>query len=87
MAYSTATPPSKLIDNLGGTGAIWSYRSTDAIATVRGANYITNAADLGMKAGDFVLSAETDQTAPMLGSISVVGTVTASGATLYALTA
>ncbi len=40
-----------------------------------------------MKAGDFVLSYESDQTAPALGSISVVGTVTSSGATVYALTA
>lgn len=86
MAYSTSTPPSKLADQMMGNGALWSYRSVDPVATVRGALYITNALDLGMKAGDFVLSAETDQLAPMLGSISVVGTVVAAGATLYALT-
>jgi hypothetical protein len=85
MAYSTATPPNKLMDAVGGNGAIWSYRSTDAVATVRGANYITNAVDLGMKTGDIVFSAETDQ-APVLGSVSVVGAVAAAGATLYALT-
>lgn len=86
MAYSTSLPPTKLVDNVGGFSAIWGYRSIDPIATVRGALYITNALDLGMKAGDIVLSAETDQLAPMLGSISVVGTVVAAGATLYALT-
>lgn len=87
MAYSTATPPFKLADGVGGFGAIWGYRSADPIATVRGATYITNAVDLGMKAGDIVFSAETDQSAPMLASVSVVGTVAAAGATLYALTA
>lgn len=88
MAYSTSLPPCLLVARIGGSApAIWSYQSIDAIAAVRGATYITNAQDLGMKVGDIVFSYENDQTAPGLASVSVVGTVTSSGATLYALTA
>jgi hypothetical protein len=88
MAYSATTPPALLVARVGGAApALWSYRSVDPIATVRGANYVTDGLDLGMKAGDIVFSYETDQTAPALASVSVVGTVTSSGATLYALTA
>lgn len=88
MAYSTSLPPALLVQRVGGSApAIWSYSSVDPVATVRGATYITNALDLGMKAGDIVFSYETDQSAPALASVSVVGTVTSSGATLYALTA
>jgi hypothetical protein len=88
MAYSATLPPCLLVARIGGSApAIWSYSSVDPVATVRGATYITNAVDLGMKAGDIVFSYENDQTAPALASVSVVGTVTSSGATLYALTA
>lgn len=88
MAYSTSSPPALLVSRVGGSApAIWSYSSVDPVATVRGATYITNALDLGMKAGDIVFSYESDQTAPALASVSVVGTVTSSGATLFALTA
>jgi hypothetical protein len=88
MAYSTSLPPFLMVGSMGGLAPnIWSYASIDPIATVRGATYITNAVDLGMKVGDIVFSYENDQTAPALASVSVVGTVTSSGATLYALTA
>lgn len=88
MAYSISLPPCLLVSRVGGSApAIWSYSSVDAVAVVRGATYMTNAVDLGMKAGDIVFSYESDQTAPALASVSVVGTVTASGATLFALTA
>jgi hypothetical protein len=86
--YSTSTPPVLLVGRLSGAAPnIWSYSSVDAVATVRGANYITNAQDLGMKDGDIVFSYESDQTAPALASVSVVGEVSSDGATLYALTA
>lgn len=88
MAYSTSLPPALLVARVGGVApALWSYSSVDPVATVRGATYITNGLDLGMKAGDIVFSYENDQTAPALASVSVVGTVVAAGATLYALTA
>jgi hypothetical protein len=86
--YSTSTPPALMCARVGGAApAIWSYRSVDAVATVRGANYITNAQDLGMKDGDIVFSYESDQVGPALASVSVVGEVSSDGATLYALTA
>lgn len=59
MAYSTSNPPRLLVPQFTGAGSIWAYRSTDPIATVDGANYFTNAAALGMKAGDMVLVMDT----------------------------
>lgn len=60
MAYSTSNPPSLMIQEVGGGRRIWSYRSTDAAATVDGANYITNGGSLGMKVGDLVFVTDTD---------------------------
>lgn len=60
MAYSTANPPTLMTSNIGGTGAIWKYVSTDAAAVVTVAGYITDAADLGMKVGDFVIALDSD---------------------------
>lgn len=83
MAYSVLTPPVKLVSPMAGAPGIWSYSSTDAVATVRGANYFTNALDLGMKPGDAVWSFNSSGN---LGSWSVVQTVTAAGATMAATT-
>lgn len=85
MAYSTSAPPAKLVDSVGGTGAIWSYRSIDNAATVRGAGYFTNGSDLGMKGGDIVFHCDTDGSNAT--SVSCVTSVTAGGAaTAAALT-
>lgn len=55
MAYSTSNPPSLVTQNVGNTApAVWTYQTTDAIATVTGAGYFTNGGALGMKVGDLV---------------------------------
>lgn len=57
MAYT----PSELrllvptMDNGNGTPQIWSLQGDDAVTTVRGANFITDAAKRGMKKGDLVM--------------------------------
>jgi hypothetical protein len=60
MAYSVLTPPYRVGGSLDGKFNIWVYRSTDAAATVDGANYITNGGSLGMKVGDVVYVTDTD---------------------------
>lgn len=77
MAYSTSNPPRLITGQFTGAGSLWAYRSTDPIATVDGAGYITNAYDLGMKAGDLVI---VQDTALSIISMSQVMTVTTSSA-------
>lgn len=61
MAYSTSNPPRLLCGAFDGLApSIWTYRSTDAAATVDAANYITNGGSLGMKVGDLVYVVDTD---------------------------
>lgn len=59
MAYSTSNPPRLETQPIAGV-RIWQYVSTDAIATVRAAGYITNAKDLGMKVQDLVRVIDTN---------------------------
>lgn len=50
-----------LVDNiLGGQQNEWWYRTTDAIATVRGAGYFSDGVKRGMKLGDLVNVFKTD---------------------------
>lgn len=58
---------------------LWVYNSTDAIATVRAANYITNAQAMGMKAQDVVWVIDT---ATPTNQFCVVVTVASTGADL-----
>lgn len=80
MAYSTSSPPNKLvmgtIDGAGGP-TIWSYVSADAIGTVKGASYFSNGDALGMHVGDLVLVYDT---ATPAFSTAWVKTVAAGGA-------
>lgn len=75
MAYATSNPPRLVGSDLTGTFQIWVYRSTDAAATVDGANYITNGGSLGMKVGDIVYVTDTDASPP----ITTVHQVSATG--------
>jgi len=85
MAYSTSSPPVKLVDGVmgggaaGRGGAVWFYMSADDDATVMGAGYVSNAQDLGMKVGDFVLIYDTTNTK---GSVAFVTAVSSSGSTM-----
>jgi len=78
MAYSTSNPPVKQAQGIDGF-SIWAYKSADAAATVKAANYITNALDLGLKVGDLFLIADTNTP---LATLAIVSAVTASGSTL-----
>lgn len=63
MAYSTDNPPRMAVPAVGTDHpSIWLYTSTDAATTVRVADYITNAEELGMKVGDIVIQGSSDAT-------------------------
>jgi len=84
MAYVVTNPPIKVsagaIADFGSSNGgyqEWAYKSADAIATVKGAAYFTNAASLGMLVGDKVTVVDT--ATPAL-SIAFVLSVNAAGA-------
>jgi hypothetical protein len=60
MSYNTSNPPRLINSDLAGGTQVWAYRSTDAAATVRVANYFTNGGSLGMRVGDLVYVTDTD---------------------------
>lgn len=80
MAYATTNPPALLQDRVMGGGAVWSYISPDARATVVGAGYFTNGKSLGMKLGD-VVNCVVDST-----GVLTVASVTAVNASTGAVT-
>ncbi len=66
----------------GPTGTqTWSLRGVDAIATVRGAGFISDAKARGMRVNDILIYADT---ATPLVSLSRVTVVASTGATLVA---
>lgn len=89
MAYATSNPPAKLVQGLltqfgagaGAGGDVWVYKSTDADATVAGAGYFTNAADLGMQIGDVVFIHQTNA-APYKVTVRLVTSFTGKAANL-----
>lgn len=87
MAYSTSTPPSLVSQRAGADGgAIWVYKSADNVNTVASVNYISNAADLGIKAQDAVILMDTtDLTTTVLTAVAHRTSGTASGALCSAI--
>lgn len=78
MAYSSTNPPQLITQPYGDAGpGLWSYKSTDAIATVCGAGYVSDGLTRGMKAGDVVFVLNTNST---LGSLAYVSAVSTAGA-------
>lgn len=67
-----------------GVCVLWTYKSSDAVATVRGANYFTDAFLRGMRAGDivFVTVQASAGAVPSAVSVCPVAACTASGADL-----
>ena len=53
MAYSTSSPPSLIVSQIGGPN-FWRYSSADAAASVDLSGYFTNGYDLGMRDGDLL---------------------------------
>jgi hypothetical protein len=83
MAYATTNPPRLIAQGVGASsGSLWHYTDGDPIATVVGADYVSNGDALGMKANDTVIV--TDET---LGQVEtcIVASVTAGGAATLAL--
>lgn len=76
MTYATTNPPQVLVPSIGARPAIWSYESADDDATVNGTDYITDALELGMKAGDLVYVYDT---ATPKGSIHYVSAIDSDG--------
>lgn len=82
MAYSVSNPPSLLAQCIGGSRKVWLYVSTDTATAVRVAGYISNAYQLGMRAGDIVLMIDSDAS-PIAASWMIVTSCTlAAGADL-----
>lgn len=80
MSYAVTNPPAMQVSRVGASGALWYYTSTDAAATVAGANYFTNGLALGMRVGDVLHNVESDNS--YLLTIHSVTAVTSSGATV-----
>lgn len=84
MGYSTSNPPALISSGVGGRGQVWMYKSTDAETTFDDTDYITNADDLGMATGDFVLVIDSTNGLATMAQVTV--DVDGNG-TLTALTA
>ena len=79
MAYATTNPPVCTKPGFNSSVASeWEYRSTDAAATVDADGYITNAEQLGMKAGDVVRVYDTDAS-PLTMTTHIVTEINADG--------
>ena len=82
MAYETSNQPQLVSNRVGGGPAIWMYKDGDPLSTVTAINYIKNAAELGMSAGDLLL--HVDETLGVTNQLIVQAgatTGTAVGAT------
>lgn len=62
---------------------VWVYQTTDSVATVRAANYFSDARAKMMRAGDIVFVVVTSSGVPVASEILTVGAVSASGATMF----
>ena len=83
MAYN-ANNLMRVTGSLGGGGIlsnIWIYKSADTFATVKAANYISNAREMGVQVRDLVVVMDTATPATTLANIL---TVTATTCTMSA---
>ena len=78
MSYSTLTPPVRVWGTIAGASG-WYYTSDDDDGTVMGANYVTDAQDLGMKVGDVIHIWEDDAG---IGSTAWISAVASTGSTM-----
>lgn len=83
MAYATSNPPRLISQSVGASsGALWLYTDGDDIATVTGADYISDGDALGMAANDAIIVIDETKGLTYVGSVS---SVTADGAASLAL--
>jgi len=87
MTYSTDNPPRLVSQSVGASGGdLWVYKDGDSLDDVASVNYISNATDIGLKAGDAVIHVdETDLVTNLLTAVTQRTTGTASGATCSAV--
>ena len=81
MAYEVANPPFLIGQGVAGSRKLWMYADDDAVATVDGAGYFTNGYALGMRAGDILISVDTDAS-PISASIHIVNAATSASVDL-----
>lgn len=64
---------------------IWMYSSTDDFATVKASGYISNAFDMGVRAGDPIFVIDTDASPPTV-TLAAIATCTSAPACTMAQT-
>ena len=79
MAYSAQNLALQAPDLAGTGGQVWIYKSADTYATVKAANYITDAINQGMRVRDLVVVMDTATPATTIGSVLALSS---SGSTL-----
>lgn len=86
MAYETSNPPALIAQRVGADqGNLWMYVDGDDQGTVRASGYISNAQELGMKAGDIVWHIDTTNNVTNVMTVADHTKGTATGATCSAI--
>ena len=78
MAYATTNPPVCVIPRIGTHSAVWIYTDGDAHATVAGAGYFTDGADLGLVADDIMFVIDNVTPTGTMHHVLNVTTITAA---------
>lgn len=78
MAYSTSNPPQLIAPSIGGKPALWIYTSTHSSTEIIAASFFSNGSNLGMKAGDLLLSVISSSFTPCLTAVSSVAASSAA---------
>lgn len=71
MAYGTSNPPKLVAQGIGGTGKVWLYKHTDAETAFDDTDYITDALELGMVTGDFVMVIDSTNGLATMAQVTV----------------
>lgn len=82
MAYTSATLVPMQTGYLENTQTVWLYSTADTEATVKGANYFTDALARGLKKGDIVLT--LFPATPAAAILQVAANPTAAGVSVGA---
>ncbi len=86
MTYAIANPPRCVSQSVGANGGdIWVYKDGDSLDDVAGNNYVTNASDVGLVAGDLVVHMDETDLVTNLLSVVTAAKGTAVGATCSAI--
>ena len=91
MAYASSNPPVQWTQSFGGQVCKeWSYKSSDALATVAGSSYFSNGHSLGMRITDSIYVVQVSTLTPSSFVAQARGTViavtTGAGASITFIT-